>query len=163
MISLHGVRVCHNSRPNPKVTKEGIMKYKIVLPLVIFILICSCFSIAKGEISDVLSYYPYIKEIHNGPIIWHKDTSNPHDLGVMYRAVIFKQEVYYGLIVEKLKVSDEGGLEFVKGDLAKFEMSSHKIIFDTWLAPNTFGVKYGSNAYKIVISEKEGKLSLLIN
>ena len=135
------------------------MKSRTALILVTFLLAFSCSSFAKDESSGMLSYYPYIEKIHSGPILWHKDISNPYDLGVMFRAVIIKQETNFGLIIEKLKVSDEGGFEFVNSSFVNFEMTGDEIVFDSWIAPTIVQVRYGDKAYKVLIDE-DGKISI---
>ena len=130
------------------------MKTTIVQLIVFLMLISACQGIAQEKELNILSYYPYIRAIYNGPILWHKDTSNPYDLGVMHRAVIIKQETYYGLIVESYKVLDEGGLELVKSEFVNFEMNSDKMKFKLWTTHNTIKIEHGNKLYEIVITEK---------
>ena len=130
------------------------MKATMMRLIVFLLLISACQGIAKEQELNILSYYPYIQSIHNGPVIWHKDTSNPYDLGVMHRAVIIKQETYYGLIIESFKVSDEGGLELVKSEFVSFEMNSDRMQFKSWTTQNTVKIEYGNKPYEIVITEK---------
>ena len=135
------------------------MKSGTALILAVILLAFNTTGFAKDDSSDVLSYYPYVMEVHHGPIQWHKDTSNPYDMGVTYRAVIIKQEGHYGLIIETLKVSDEGGLEFIKSDFVNFEMSSDQFTFESWLKPNIVQVKQGNKSYKVLIN-RDGKASI---
>ena len=132
------------------------MKTAKALTLVAILFAFNSTGFAKDNSSDVLSYYPYVMEVHPGPIIWHKDTSNPYDMGVMYRAVIINQEGHYGLIIEELRVEDEGGLEFVKSNFVNFEINSAQLILDSWLDPNVVRVKQGNKSYKVLIN-KDGK------
>lgn len=127
----------------------------IIAQLAVFImLITSCQGIAQEKKLNVLSYYPYIKAIFNGPIIWHKDTSNPYDLGVMHRAVIIIQETYYGLVIETYKVADEGRMELIKSEFANLEMNSDKLEFKSWVTPNTIKIEHGNTPYEITITDK---------
>ncbi len=100
-----------------------------------------------------MSYYPYIQAIYNGPILWHKDSSNPYDLGVMHRAVLIEQERYYGIIIESYKVADEGGRELAKSELVPFEMNSDKMPTISWVSPNIIKIEHGGEPYELVISE----------
>lgn len=126
---------------------------KFLLITTLFTFILGSVSFAENPDHDVLSYYPYIQEIHNGPIIWHIDTSNPYNLGVRYRAVIFRQEIYYGLIVETYQVAAEGGFEFQYHKMVNFDVNRQKIEFISWITPKAFQIKIGTKLRNVEISE----------
>lgn len=129
------------------------MKATIGQLAVFFVLISACQGISQEKELNILSYYPYIQAIYNGPILWNKDTSNPYDLGAMHRAVIIKQETYYGLIIESYKVLDEGGMELIKSEFVNFEMNNDKIIFKSWSSYNTVKIEHGNRPYEIIITD----------
>ncbi len=73
-----------------------MLAYKIMNQITILLMLSLVLPITVGakDISDNRSYYAYITEIHNGPEIWHKDQSNPYDLGRVYRVVFLFLESY---------------------------------------------------------------------
>ena len=71
------------------------MRLSILLLFSILSIALNPGAFAAEQSKQILKYYPYIQEISNGPIIWHKDTSNPYDVGQMHRAVLVVQEIYY--------------------------------------------------------------------
>jgi len=119
--------------------------------LLSFVFIMAISSASAGNtVKETSSYYAYIQEVHHGNVIWHKDSSNPHDLGVMYRAVIFLQEPYYGVFVETLRISDEGEAEVVHTQQVDMDMP-RKLKFLGWLSPNTFKIVIENNMYDITV------------
>ena len=115
--------------------------------------IVSTSAFGSNQAQEILSYYPYIQEINNGPVIWNEDTSNPYNLGRRYRAVIYRQEIYYGLIVETYRAVDEGGFEFINHENVRFDMNTKNIVFISWISSNSFQIEIGKDTYKIVITE----------
>ncbi len=104
------------------------------------------------------NYYPYIIEVNNGPIKYHKDQSNPYDLGVMYRAVIIFEEIYYTLRVEKFQVGDEGSLSYHSTKIVNIG-SPLKINSIKWINSDSFEVLLNKKI-KIIKLDNSGKWNI---
>jgi len=113
---------------------------------------------AHASPEKLISYYPYIIELHNSPIKYHADQSNPYDLGTMYRAVITYEEAYYYLLVEKFQVGDEGSLTYISSNHVPLDIHS-KIEFIKWLNDSAFEILV-KNHKKIIYVNTDGKTSM---
>ncbi len=101
--------------------------------------------------TDLLSYHAQITEVHNGPIKYHPDQSDPYNLGVRYRAVIGIAEIYYFLIVEKHIVGDEGSFDFHSFKSVKAGSKS-EIRFIKWKSPTSFLIEQDGKEKQVLIN-----------
>ena len=128
------------------------MKNKLIL----FALLYIVSSITYAESNP--SYYPYITGLYKGPIKYHKDLSNPYDLGVMYRAVITSGEGYYVLAIEKIQVQEGGGLIYISSKLIKTHSYS-EIKFIKWKNSSSFEILLDKNVKTVYINKTgEGEI-----
>ncbi len=139
------------------------MQKSLFISVIAIVQIVSTSAFGSSQAKEILSYYPYIQKINNGPVIWNEDTLNPYDLGRRYRAVIYRQEIYHGLIVETYRAVDEGGFEFINYENVRLDINTKNIVFISWISSNSFKIEIGKDTYKIVITETGINKNKVIN
>ena len=131
------------------------MILKQSIPLLVLAL--GCFGAAHSS-SKLLSYHVFATEIHNGPIKYHEDQSDPSNSGIRYRAVIGIEESYYFLVVEKHIVGDEGWLSFHSYKTVETGSRS-RIEFVNWDSTATFVIKQDGSEKRVTI-KNDGSATL---
>ena len=105
---------------------------------------------ASGSDSEYQSYYPYIESVHNGPIKYHGDSTDPNNQGIKYRAVVIFEEAYYSLLIEKYIIGDEGLSNFHSFKRTKIGWDSNSK-FGEWKTANTFEATVANQQRLLVI------------
>ncbi|MCP3675439.1 MAG: hypothetical protein GY829_13325 [Gammaproteobacteria bacterium] len=131
------------------------MNLKTSVSIILFGLFWICTAQSN---TDYLSYHAETIEIHNSPIKYHQDQSDPYNLGVRYRAVIGIAEIYYFLIVEKHIVGDEGSFDFHSYKSVKAGSKS-EIKFIKWQSPTTFLIEQEGKE-KLVVIKNDGSATI---
>jgi len=128
---------------------------------IVFLLLVVSSATSFARETHFSSYYPYLENIYNGPIQYHKDISNPHDQGVQYRAVVILEEANYSLIIERFTIGDEGVAEFHSAKSKDIGWNSNSK-FLKWINTNRFEamindekvvVKIGSDGYPGILNK----------